>query len=473
MSADIGYVLYSALGSFYIPSCIMVFVYIRIYFAARARSRRAQENKAKRRQSQTIRQEAQQKQAAEAAAVAASAIGTLVSKTASAMHNSPPPGTMAAVAADAQLDETTGPPTAGCTDAEPTPPAVVANGHPPAHRQETDRRLSLTSEMSGLKTSPGLPAVPSVSLDRISHQDQQNPQYLTTEVELRSTAPGSLMAVNDSTTMEPVALIVRHPSRQSSLKKNGSERTSRHSVTFERNSVEDVATVYVATQEVESMESAPAVVAKCETAETTALPCATVLLPAQQSAAPGSSRRASLIFPTRKKLEKFARRLTGSDTVGTSSSALPPIQQSDGDAASKVADLPGHEEWSTSSSPSSPGHVTKAAEAVASTPAAAPESAADTAVSPPAAPDSAAPASAAVGGSSKKRASKKKKKNKDDATVENELPSEMDPSSSDSGTVARCTVVRPLKIRFFRPGNSSGTSNSVKKSSKAKRQVLR
>lgn len=40
LSKDIGYVLYSALGSFYIPSCIMVFVYIRIYFAAKARARR-------------------------------------------------------------------------------------------------------------------------------------------------------------------------------------------------------------------------------------------------------------------------------------------------------------------------------------------------------------------------------------------------------------------------------------------------
>ncbi|XP_017037850.1 alpha-2 adrenergic receptor isoform X1 [Drosophila kikkawai] len=40
LSDDIGYVLYSALGSFYIPSCIMVFVYIRIYFAAKARARR-------------------------------------------------------------------------------------------------------------------------------------------------------------------------------------------------------------------------------------------------------------------------------------------------------------------------------------------------------------------------------------------------------------------------------------------------
>lgn len=32
--------MYSALGSFYLPSCIMVFVYIRIYFAAKKRARR-------------------------------------------------------------------------------------------------------------------------------------------------------------------------------------------------------------------------------------------------------------------------------------------------------------------------------------------------------------------------------------------------------------------------------------------------
>ncbi|XP_015113346.1 alpha-2 adrenergic receptor, partial [Diachasma alloeum] len=40
LSEDIGYVLYSALGSFYLPSCIMVFVYIRIYYAAKERARR-------------------------------------------------------------------------------------------------------------------------------------------------------------------------------------------------------------------------------------------------------------------------------------------------------------------------------------------------------------------------------------------------------------------------------------------------
>ena len=53
-------------------------------------------------------------------------------------------------------------------------------------------------------------------------------------------------------------------------------------------------------------------------------------------------------------------------------------------------------------------------------------------------------------------------------TGELDNPSELDPSSSDSGTLARCTVVRPLKIRFCRPSSAG----SVKKSSKAKRQVL-
>ena len=63
LSEDIGYVLYSALGSFYIPSCIMVFVYIRIYFAARARARRAQANKIKRRQSNNSKQQHEEQSA--------------------------------------------------------------------------------------------------------------------------------------------------------------------------------------------------------------------------------------------------------------------------------------------------------------------------------------------------------------------------------------------------------------------------
>lgn len=40
VSEDVGYVLYSAMGSFYVPAVVMVFVYIRIFLAARSRARR-------------------------------------------------------------------------------------------------------------------------------------------------------------------------------------------------------------------------------------------------------------------------------------------------------------------------------------------------------------------------------------------------------------------------------------------------
>ncbi|XP_003741041.1 alpha-2C adrenergic receptor-like [Galendromus occidentalis] len=45
VSEDLGYVLYSALGSFYVPAVVMVFVYIKIFMAARKRARRAMERK--------------------------------------------------------------------------------------------------------------------------------------------------------------------------------------------------------------------------------------------------------------------------------------------------------------------------------------------------------------------------------------------------------------------------------------------
>lgn len=40
LSEDFGYVLYSSLGSFYVPALVMVFVYARIFVAARSRARR-------------------------------------------------------------------------------------------------------------------------------------------------------------------------------------------------------------------------------------------------------------------------------------------------------------------------------------------------------------------------------------------------------------------------------------------------
>ena len=40
LSEDLGYVLYSAFGSFFIPAIVMVFVYARIFVAARSRARR-------------------------------------------------------------------------------------------------------------------------------------------------------------------------------------------------------------------------------------------------------------------------------------------------------------------------------------------------------------------------------------------------------------------------------------------------
>lgn len=48
VSEDVGYVLYSAMGSFYVPAVVMVFVYIRIFLAARSRARRHVKKRARR-----------------------------------------------------------------------------------------------------------------------------------------------------------------------------------------------------------------------------------------------------------------------------------------------------------------------------------------------------------------------------------------------------------------------------------------
>lgn len=49
--------------------------------------------------------------------------------------------------------------------------------------------------------------------------------------------------------------------------------------------------------------------------------------------------------------------------------------------------------------------------------------------------------------------------------VDTDMVSEFDPSSSDSGVISRCAVVKPLKLRLCRPIFG-------RKSSKAKREVI-
>lgn len=58
LTQDIGYILYSTLGSFYIPLIVMIIVYFKIYLAARARARRALKKK-KQNQLKNLKKEVQ------------------------------------------------------------------------------------------------------------------------------------------------------------------------------------------------------------------------------------------------------------------------------------------------------------------------------------------------------------------------------------------------------------------------------
>jgi hypothetical protein len=61
------------------------------------------------------------------------------------------------------------------------------------------------------------------------------------------------------------------------------------------------------------------------------------------------------------------------------------------------------------------------------------------------------------------------------AVIETDMVSEFDPSSSDSGVVSRCAVVKPLKLRLCQPifgRRSAGAAISGASSSKAKREVV-
>ena len=93
LSQDLGYVMYSAFGSFYIPSCIMVFVYIKIYFAARDRARRnIMKRKSRRKSNRLAVQAAAAKKQANNAAAAKPAVSTPVSSVSAVSEAGKPAG---------------------------------------------------------------------------------------------------------------------------------------------------------------------------------------------------------------------------------------------------------------------------------------------------------------------------------------------------------------------------------------------
>ena len=540
LSKDIGYVLYSALGSFYIPSCIMVFVYIRIYFAARARARRQQENKIKRRQSQTKEQKEKEQQLQEQQSKHQQKKeqheqleliekvpndGSMKAEETDKEQQHPPASTINGIAAQQGVRVLP----ASVSDSRVSLIGIKASA---ADNAVDIRRHSLTTgeELKGLSLAPGFTVgMPSVSMDRLSVVDgrnKKNKEGLLSEVYevAHSTAPSSLMAINESSSAGESSLAADNEQscdalfqqqqqpvhrtgtvqRPSSLK-NGVDRTSpgaRHSVTFECQNIDKVITYSMVRCSVFNDDNERPVTGKVlggdAVMESTVTMTATATSTAPAASelalsAPPINRRASLLLPTRRRFEKLARRFasntSGPLTVLSSDVEGAGLQPPTIGEPLVKRTLKSDIEWSTSSYPDeeedhqagSPSPTASDGPTVlASTPPASaiaapvgfgPGSNTTTAAA-------AAAAAAAVNNSNHSastvrnagNSNHRSTRNGDQELTENEMASDggLDPSSSDSGTVARCTVVRPLKIRFCRPSNSASVS---KKSSKAKRQV--
>lgn len=524
----------------------MVFVYIRIYFAARARARRAQENKIKRKQSQTkeqkekeqqleMQEQFKRKQAQEKHQEQMEMVEKKVTKSSSIEKEQSQP--LLTNNGSASVGQPNDPLFVSVSESRVSLIDIKTTEH-----SIDIRRHSLTAgdELKGLRLTPGLTAgMPSVSMDRLSidGRNKKNKEVIHQpdgHEMAHSTAPSSLMAINESSSAgdeenQPSGSSgiggcgveetpIHHPQdttvvlRPSSMK-NGCElnRTSsgaRHSVTFECQTSDNAVTYTMVRCSVLNDNECPlskevaahdsSVVNETTVATTTLTPNAGAVtaLAAINTAAAASeltssassvSRRASLLFPTRRKFEKLARRFG----AGCAPAPFPnceagqtaTLQPPKGRATSTNRMLKPETEWSTSSYPSSPVLCPKGDHLEETSPSTVSDVMTVVHVTNPLPPTSSSlpqnstsvpPAivnnCTARSTNNSSLVHKNSSRSGDHDLTENEMASDggLDPSSSDSGTMARCTVVRPLKIRFCRP-SSSGSVN--KKSSKAKRQV--
>ncbi|KZS07971.1 Sphingosine 1-phosphate receptor 3-like protein [Daphnia magna] len=486
LSEDIGYVLYSALGSFYIPSCIMVFVYIRIYYAARARARRSQENKIKRKLSQTKEQQLEQqhnhrrvsKQQKEIQQHEQLEMKPIKVTVTDSKHPHVQQQSIIANNGNAVAHGDSGRPhLPTVTDCYSRGSLTNIKTFVLSNCNAIDaRRHSLSTGGSDLRvmtTNWG----PSLSVDRLSVVDGRtnkrnvkegfaSPSNRHKEKILHSTAPSSLTAINESSsttndggqqagriatrgsTASPSAhQPVAH--RPSSLK-NGGDRTSlttRHCVTFECVSADNSVSysrvrcsVTNGDQHNERLANEKTV--DVETESTTAT----------ESTSPAINRRTPLLCPkSRSKFEKLARRILASGM--TEGGRMP---NPDATIENNRMNTSATYEWSSATNEDdhhleSPSPIT----------------ASDV---PIPLPQALIPCDTGITARDANNHKNLRSGSSLQQDNEHEMASDggLDPSSSDSGTLARCTVVRPLKIRFCRPNSGS----VHKKSSKAKRQCM-
>lgn len=365
------------------------------------------------------------------------------------------------------------------------------------------RRHSLTTgdELKGLRLTPSLTAgLPSVSMDRLSidGRNKKNKEGVHLSAEgaemAHSTAPSSLMAINESFSGGDEDNQAGQQIQRSSSIKNGGELTrsssgTRHSITFECQTTDNAITYTVVRCSVlndNNPQGRRESVDPVSESTVTTVTANTAAAASELATSSGSSlsRRASLLLPTRRKFEKLARRFGAGTFVATSSVDAATVVEPQTSSAAEISTkrmLKSETEWSTGSYPSSPAVCSKGEHHLESSPSPTesdvPSAQVHVTNTVPPTSNATVPAASSTAKSnnpstrSANNTSNHKNSTRSGDQDENELASDggMDPSSSDSGTMARCTVVRPLKIRFCRP-SSSGSVN--KKSSKAKRQVI-